>query len=156
MSKKQPQEGEDAAPKKSKTKLLAIVGAVVLLGGGGGFYYWKSKAAAPAAEVKKVAVFLDVPEITINLAQSPGQDRQSFLKLKLALELSDQKMVPQIQPLMPRLLDNFQVYLRELRAADLEGSAGLYRLKEELVRRTNAAVHPARVEALLFKDVLVQ
>lgn len=156
MAKTKQQDGEETPPKKSRTKLMAIVGVVVLLGGGGGFYYWKSKAAAPVAEARKVVAFLDVPEITINLAQSPGQERQSFLKLKLALELSDQKLIAQVQPLMPRLLDNFQVYLRELRASDLEGSAGLYRLKEELIRRTNAALHPARVEALLFKDVLVQ
>jgi flagellar FliL protein len=50
----------------------------------------------------------------------------------------------------------FQVYLRELRPADLEGSAGTFRLKEELLRRVNMAVHPAKVDAVLFKELLVQ
>ena len=58
------------------------------------------------------------------------------------LELPDQKLVEQIKPLMPRVMDAFQTYLRELRPSDLDGSAGLYRLKEELTRRVNAAVAP--------------
>ena len=58
---------------------------------------------------------------------------------------------------MPRIEDTFQVYMRELRASDLAGSAGLYRLREELMlRRVNVAIHPARAEAVLFKDVIVQ
>ena len=46
-------------------------------------------------------------------------------------------MVEQITPVMPRVMDAFQTYLRELRPSDLDGSAGLYRLKEELTRRVN-------------------
>jgi flagellar FliL protein len=57
---------------------------------------------------------------------------------------------------MPRIEDTFQVYMRELRPSDLAGSAGLYRLREELLRRVNVAIHPARAEAVLFKDVIVQ
>ena len=64
-------------------------------------------------------------------------------------------MVAQIQPLMPRVMDAFQTYLRELRPTDLDGSAGLYRLKEELTRRVNAAVAPNRITAVLFKEIVV-
>ena len=48
-------------------------------------------------------------------------------------------MIEQITPIMPRVMDAFQTYLRELRPSDLDGSAGLYRLKEELTRRVNAS-----------------
>ena len=52
---------------------------------------------------------------------------------------------------------NFQVYLRELRVEDeLSGSAGVYRLKEELLARVNAAVEPINVTDVLFKEMLVQ
>jgi flagellar FliL protein len=57
---------------------------------------------------------------------------------------------------MPRVMDAFQTYLRELRPADLDGSAGLYRLKEELTRRVNLAISPARINAVLFKEIVVQ
>lgn len=149
-------DGEAAEPPKSKKMLLIGVGVAVLAAGGGGFFFYKKKQAAVPVETKKVAVFLDLPEMTVNLAQAQGQDRQSYLRLKVSLELADQKTLSEVQPVMPRILDNFQVFLREMKSSDLEGSAGFYRLKEELVRRTNAAVHPAKVEAILFKDILVQ
>lgn len=145
---------------RSKKKLILMgAAALVVLGvaGGGFMYFQKAKGdGGQQAALKKKTVFFDLPEITTNLAMLPGQERPVYLKLKVALEVEDQKMVAEIQPLMPRVMDNFQIFLRELRPTDLEGSAGLYRLKEELVRRINAAVYPARVEAILFKDVLVQ
>ena len=153
------------APAKAgggKKKLIMIAAAAVILTGAGvgGYMFMKGKSdsaeKSAAASAKKKTVFLDLPEMTVNLAGAPGQDRPVYLKLKVSLELEDQKAVTDIQPLMPRVVDNFQIFLRELRPADLEGSAGLYRLKEELVRRVNAAVYPARVEAILFKDLLVQ
>jgi flagellar FliL protein len=72
------------------------------------------------------------------------------------LELPDQQLMQQIQPVMPRVLDTFQTYLRELRPTDLDGSSGLYRLKEELTRRVNAAIAPNKVSAVLFKEIVVQ
>jgi len=163
--------GEQAAePKKGGGKLKLIIAgvAVLAIAGGGGWYFFMGKKAAPAATEasadaksmtatgpKKPIAFVDLPEMTINLALA-GQERQQFLKVKVALELSEQKVATDIQPLMPRIIDTFQVFMRELRPADLEGSAGLYRLKEEMTRRANVAVYPARVDAILFKEVLVQ
>ena len=74
----------------------------------------------------------------------------------IVLELPDQTIIAQIQPILPRVLDAFQTYLRELRPTDLEGSAGLYRLKDELTRRVNMAIAPNRINAVLFKEIVVQ
>jgi flagellar protein FliL len=57
---------------------------------------------------------------------------------------------------LPRVLDAFQTYLREMRTTDLEGSAGLYRLRDELTRRVNVAIAPSRINAVLFKEIIVQ
>ncbi len=156
-----PVEGQEAKtaapmPKKKKLMLFGAAALVALMAAGGGAYFFLGKGGKQQAANAKKMVFFDLPEITTNLAMVPGQERPVYLKMKVALELEDQKMVAEIQPLMPRVMDNFQIFLRELRPSDLEGSAGLYRLKEELVRRINAAIYPARVEAILFKDVLVQ
>jgi flagellar protein FliL len=150
-----------SSPKKgSKRRLLmiAVLGCVAIGAAGAGYYAYQKGAAQEdqKAAARKKMVFFDLPEITANLASAPGQDRPSYLRLKIAIEVADAKMVAEIQPLMPRIIDNFQVFLRELRPQDLDGSAGTYRLKDELVRRINAAVYPARVEAILFKEVLVQ
>lgn len=154
--------GEGEAPSGSKKKLIMIAAAVLLLGGGGGggFFLMKKKsggdAHAEAGMVKLPVVFLDVREMFVNLSTEPGQDKAKFAKLKIALELKDAKVEGEVKPLMPRIEDTFQVYLRELRASDLAGSVGLYRLREELLRRVNVAIHPARAEAVLFKEVIVQ
>jgi flagellar FliL protein len=155
-AKPAPADGAAKEAPKSKKLLIIIASVMVLTAGGGGFFLYKKKQSAAQAETKKVAVFLDLPDMTVNLAHVAGQERNGFLRLKVALELADQKTLTEVQPVLPRIIDNFQVFLRELKPSDLEGSAGFYRLKEELLRRTNAAVHPARVEAVLFKDMLVQ
>ena len=160
-------EAGTAAPAKSwipfklSPKLMIMVGgALVLLVGGswGGYHFLfaeKSEAAPAAAAQIKPAVFLDMPEVLVNLS-STGGDRTQYLKVKVVLELPDQAVSAQIQPVMPRLTDTFQTYLRELRPTDLDGSAGLYRLKEELTRRVNAAIAPNRINAVLFKEIVVQ
>ena len=158
---------EQDAQAKSKLKLpspkmmiIAVAALLVVVGGGAGAYFMfacKKEAAdtkAAALAVKPVA-FLDLHDVLVNLA-APGGERTQYLKLKIVLEVPDQMMLQQIQPVLPRVMDTFQTYLRELRPSDLEGSAGLYRLKEELTRRVNAAIEPARINAVLFKELLVQ
>ena len=91
----------------------------------------------------------------VNLS-NVASERTQYLKVKIVLELPTPEVMTEIQPLMPRVMDAFQTYLRELRPTDLDGSAGLYRLKEELTRRVNDAVAPNRVTAVLFKEIVVQ
>lgn len=158
--------GEGGEGKGSgKKKLIIIVAAavlVLLLGGGGAYFFLfsggdTSEDAAAEGDVQPVApkpaVFYDLPEMTVNLST---EGRTTYLKVQIALEVKDNAMVDRITPYLPRILDAFQVYLRELRPADLEGSAGLFRLKEELLRRINSSVYPAHVESVLFKEILVQ
>lgn len=145
--------------KKLPVKLIGMVAAGVLVLGGagiGGYKFLHTPAhKAPVKEAAKTAVFVDLPDVLVNLSNS-GNDRTQYLKVKITLELPDQALVDKIKPLMPRVMDTFQTYLRELRPTDLDGSAGLYRLKEALTRRVNAAVAPSHVTAVLFKEIVVQ
>ncbi|MBA5779300.1 flagellar basal body-associated FliL family protein [Stappia sp. F7233] len=155
--------GESAgAGRGGSRKRLVIIGAGVaaaLLAVGAGVYFsgiLEGGFSSPTSEgvvEQKPVVFYDLPEMTVNLAT---EGRATFLKVRIALEVADRTSIDRIEPYLPRILDAFQVYLRELRPTDLEGSSGLFRLKEELLRRINTAVYPARVEAVLFKEILVQ
>ena len=152
-------EGEGPAKPGKKKLVLMVAGAALLLGAAGGGYVFVFKKKAPEAEVAQVpkpVSFVEVREMIVNLANEPNQDRPKALKFKVALEVSEPKAADQIKPLLPRVEDTFQVFLRELRASEIEGSGGLYRLREELQRRVNVAVHPAKVDAVLFKDFVVQ
>jgi flagellar FliL protein len=163
----EPVESEEAdaadAPVVAKRKLplkliLIAAGGLILVGGGGATAYFMlggAKEAAPAVVAAKPAVFFDVPDVLVNLSTAAGE-RTQYLKVKIVLELADAALTAQVQTVLPRVMDAFQTYLRELRPTDLDGSAGLYRLKEELTRRVNAAISPARVNAVLFKEIVVQ
>ncbi len=151
--------GQAKRKKKLPVKLIGMVAAGVLVLGGAGFagYKFLSKPTHKTAtkEEAKTAVFVDLPDVLVNLSNS-GNDRTQYLKVKITLELPNQALVEKIKPLMPRVMDTFQTYLRELRPTDLDGSAGLYRLKEALTRRVNSAVAPSRITAVLFKEIVVQ
>jgi flagellar FliL protein len=157
----------------NKKKLFMIlIPLLLVLGAVGALYFTgmadkimglfhKKEASAPVAEETTKpgqpgpqAVFYDLPEILVNL-NSTGR-KQNFLKIRVSLELESPLDVPKIESVMPRIIDNFQVYLRELRIEDLQGSAGLLRLREELLTRVNSSVKPAKVNDVLFKEMLVQ
>ena len=162
-------EGEAAPAKKGLPKKLIIIGAaalIVLLLAGAGLYFFvfaghssTTQDAAAAGEhgaVPEAQGFIfNLPTMIVNL-NNDGTGGNQFLKLTVALEVADETVMKTIQPRMAKVVDAFQVYLRELRKSDLEGSAGIYRLKEELRRRINVAIFPAQVDAILFKELLVQ
>jgi flagellar protein FliL len=160
-------EGKDGAEASSAKKgwlsrklIVFAVGGVVglaALGGGGYFFFGHhgGTETAAATPVVKPPIFVDMPDVLVNLSSS-GTERTQYLKVKIALELPDDQVQAQIQPVMPRIMDAFQTYLRELRPTDLDGSAGLYRLKEELTRRVDAAIAPNKINAVLFKEIVVQ
>jgi flagellar protein FliL len=153
-------EGNAVVPKRKLSLKLMIIAAgvlIVLSGGGTAAYFMLggAKETKEATVTVKPPVFLDVPEVLVNLSNSGGE-RTQYLKVRIVLELADATLTSQIQTVMPRVMDAFQTYLRELRPTDLDGSAGLYRLKEELTRRVNAAISPGRVNAVLFKEIVVQ
>lgn len=157
---------QDAPPPPSRRRGLLIggVGLVVLLvatavvlymtGAADKFLGHKSAEAEKVAEAPPPAVFFDLPDLLVNL-NTTGR-KASFLKLSVSLELSHAEDLPKLQAVMPRIIDNFQVYLRELRVEDLRGSGGIYRLREELLARVNSAAAPVAIRDVLFKEMLVQ
>lgn len=174
--------GAAAAPaKKALSKkliiIIAAVGLVVVGGGvGGALYFTSAKKEAALTEQKdkekekekpkaaegegaegekkaKVA-FFSLGDLLVNL--SGEGKRPNYLKVKISLELADEKDAAMMESLKPRIIDNFQAYLRELRIEDLRGSAGLYRLREALLLRVTEAVQPIRVRDVLFQEMLVQ
>lgn len=154
----------EASSGKKKIILIAAVAVLLLAVAGGSAYFLglfggsepvrqAGVEGEPEVVPQKEVYFYDLPEVTVNLAT---QGQATYLKVRISLEVPDRDTAEQIEPFLPRVMDAFQVYLRELRPVDLEGSAGLFRLKEELLRRINVAVYPARVDGVLFKEILIQ
>ena len=180
-----PEDGEDgAAPAKKKPPLkliiIAAVAGVLVLGGGGGAALIFMKPKPDAAHAEKAGhekkkkkkeggkeekgpaeiregpdgvTFYTLPNIVVNMQTADG--RATFLKLKLTLELPDDSAVEVLDPNVPRLQDMFQTFLRELRPEDLAGSQGSYQLRMEILRRVNLVIAPAKVNAVLIEEMLI-
>jgi flagellar protein FliL len=99
-------------------------------------------------------VFVTLPEMLVNITGPDG--RPAYLKLKLTLEAPDDATVTALGEHIPRVTDQFNGFLRELRTDDLSGSAGAYRLRLELLRRVNLVVAPLQINAVLIEEMLVQ
>lgn len=169
------EEGGDGQPEVKrfagkKLVLFIILPVLIVIGAIAGVFFSgilskKEPTKEPTAEevpvqakpAPKQTVFFDMPDLIVNLNTGTGaQRRTNFLKISVSLELENPGDIELVTQNMPRIIDNFQIYLRELRIDDLQGSAGLYRLREELLRRVNLAARPARVKDVLFKEMLVQ
>jgi flagellar FliL protein len=147
-------------------KLLIIAAAALLLvlgGVGAGLYFFVFASSPPPAGEKTAdaipvtppqVAFYEVPDIIVNIQSADGSP--AYLKLSTSLELNTADEKAGITALMPRIVDQFQGYLRELRIDDLKGSAGVVRLKEELLRRINVAAAPYHVRDVLLKEMIVQ
>jgi flagellar FliL protein len=171
-------EGEVAAePKKGlinklfgTKKMMMITGGgllVVLLGAGAGAFFLlgghsadKTGAKVASADAQQVPLvppqvsFMDMPDMVVNIQTADGSS--AYLKLSVSLELRTASEKPGMTVLMPRVVDQFQSYLRELRVDDLRGSAGVMRIKEELLRRVNVAAAPYGVRDVLLKEMIIQ
>jgi len=165
--------GEGAAePPKKKSglvRMLLFVGLpiILLIGGAGAGLYFSGYldsmlgvkpaggADAKASKEPKEAVFLDLPDLLVNL-NTPASKKTTCIKIVVSLQLESKEDEPKIVAIQPRIVDTFQTYLRELRPEDLRGSAGLYRLREELLLRVSAAAAPVKIDDVLFSQMLVQ
>lgn len=160
--------GEEAgtAFKKSKKKLIiAALALLLIVGGVAGAYFAgvfggsheKAEGEVELGEdglpINK-PIFFTMPDFLINLNATGRQT--SFLKATIVLELEKESDAKMVEANMPRLLDSYNTYMRELRSSDLVGSAGIQRLREELLLRANKTMAPAKINDVLFKEIIVQ
>ena len=158
---------DGASARGGRKKLVLLALPLVLIGAGAGVWFsgLLGGSAPPAAEATEAQaaeqqaqnrqpVFVPMPDITANL-NAPGR-RSAFIRLRSQIEVAGQQDAAALQAAMPRLVDLFTTYLREVRPEELRGSAGTHRLREELIARANIAASPARVTDVLFTEILVQ
>jgi len=157
-------EGAEAPKKKlsGKKLIIIIVPILLLLAGGGAAYFLgffgakqeEGEVAAEKVEPPPKTTIYAMPDVLVNL-NTPPNARGAFVKLTSTVEIVEAD-VPAYEESLPRVLDTLITYLRELRPEDLRGSAGLTRLREELLVRIKVSAAPARVNDVLFREILVQ
>jgi flagellar FliL protein len=154
--------GEHAPAKAGGRRKLILIGAPVLLLGAAGAGGWFSgllprllgRGGHAGPKLALPPVFINVPDMIANMNTDPSEPR--YIKLKARLEVAAGPDAEAAKRLMPRIVDLFQTYLRELRPGDLRGAMGTYRLREELINRADVALAPAKVRDVLFVQMIVQ
>jgi flagellar FliL protein len=152
-----------APPKSGRKKLILLAVPLVVAGIGAGLWFsgvlprllGRDRDPQQAAEATPAPpIYIDLPEMVANL--NGAQRRSTYVKLVARLEVARPEDVERVKATMPRVLDLFQTYLREMRPEELRGAAGTYRLREELIARADIAVAPVRIVDVLFTEMLVQ
>jgi flagellar FliL protein len=159
-------EAAEAKPKKGKGKLIVMIAVpVVLLLVVAGLWFSgilpgmlgmnkPQEHAEESAKPPPPPSYVDVPDMIANLNST--NHKPSYVKLTARIEVPKPEDVEKVKAALPRLQDMMQTYLREMRPEELRGSAGTYRLREELLVRANAAVAPAKISDILFTQMLIQ
>jgi len=153
---------EEATPPKPagwkrRLPLIAVPFAVLALVGGLWFSGLLPRVLGTARKDMDTAhqpIIVDLPEMVANLNSDPRRPR--YIKLKAEIQVSREQDAAAVHDSMSQLQDLFQTYLREMRPEDLQGAIGTYRLRQELIARADVALAPARVDDVLFVEMLVQ
>lgn len=166
-------EGAQKRFSKKKLILFIILPFLLIIGAGAGLHFTgkldkllnkdkteesalreNANADESADDIKGPGHYYNMADLIINLNDTGSKQR--FLKLSISLELASVKEEAKLMAVMPRITDHFQTYLRELRVEDLRGSAGIYRLRQELLARVRNAADPVKIRDVLFREILIQ
>lgn len=145
--------GQDNGEKKPGKKLSFIIGSVIVLTALFGIFYEKFNGETNVRESS--TIFIPMDEITVNLRQGV-ENTPSWLKIKVTLEVHGKGNEEVVKNMLPKIVDIFQTYLKELRKSDLDGSFGIYKIKDEMMLRINTILYPAKIEEILFQDFMMQ
>jgi len=159
--------GEGTEKKGFPLKLVILL--VVLVGlGGGGFFAWKAgmlnrflggEKQAHASKGEKNGVPLDVgptrslDTFIVNLADPLGK---RYLKVKMDLELSDEKVVSELEKRLPQLKDTILTTLCSKTYEEIGTLEGKMQLRMEIQARLNQHLKAGKIKNIYFTEFIVQ
>jgi flagellar FliL protein len=147
---------EQGDQKKKKIAIISAVAVLVLSGAG---VFIKNLDHEKELKMEAVAdqkvMFIPLEEMTVNL-RNGVENNAAWLRIKVSLEVHGKNNYDTVSQMTPKIVDVFQTYLKELRKTDLDGSFGIYKMKDEMMLRINTIIYPARIEAILFQEFIMQ
>lgn len=153
-------EEDEVAEKPSQKRrklMLFLLPLLIVIGISVGIYFALNKSYNSLGNDYKIiqyskdsedmTVFFDLPEIKTSVKSTDGLHD---LKIKITLELSNVEDLKVVEIITSKLNDVILGHVIELRLNELEGTEGLYWLKEELLYRLNLAAAPVKIKDLNF------
>lgn len=148
----------DNSQTKRKKLMILLLPIVVVIGLSVGLYFaFNNNIDSNGVDFNVVqynkdsnedaTVFYDLPEVKVEVK---GKDRNHKLRMKINIELSSVDDIMVVQAMSSRLTNAVLNHTVELYIEEIEGSTGLYWLKEELLYRFNLVAAPVKIKNLNF------
>lgn len=154
---------EEVKPQSKLPLILAMFGFLLLgagLGAGGmKFFGPQPKVIDPSKEgelldTTKTYQYIKTPVITVNLRSVAGKG--AYLMMVGILEVDTPEDAKKIEEIMPRIIDQFQIFLRGFEESELRGQPGLARIRQELLLRVQQVTGDTKVHDLLIEKFVTQ
>jgi flagellar FliL protein len=161
-------EGEgipEVSGKKKGMMTWVLVGGLVVLLAGGGFAGWKfflqkdtsgkeaSQAGTPGAPLSKPGPIVTLDPFLVNLTD-PGEAH--FLKVTVNLEVENPLDADEIQLRMAQLRDSLLILLSSKSTEDIRSVEGKFRLRDEIINRTNKLLSGGKAKGAYFTEFVMQ
>jgi flagellar protein FliL len=152
---------EQQEVKKGGGKKLVLISLVLaLVGTGGGFLAAKSGAlsfgggdtnATSGRSEKPATAFVPVDPIIVSLGPASANRHLSF---RAQLEVPAEH-APEVQRIMPRLVDILNSYLRAVDVREFDAPSGLITLRAQMLRRVQLIAGDGRISDLLVMEFVL-
>lgn len=181
MSDEDLKDDKPAGSKRKRLLLIAALVAFVVVAATGAYLFWMSSEDQPEqlaeaevgadateqepsedladGEASQELVITPFREIIVNISATTasGNQTQRFLKLNLALAYDESaEGAERLMERQPYIRDAFIDYLRLLSENELRGSAGLARLRADLLHRARSLAETAAPQEILVVDLVIQ
>jgi flagellar FliL protein len=156
--KEKPQEVEEAPPpKKGKKKIILIAVAVLVLLGGGAFTYFLFSDDPPPEkkdqEKHSQRAIMTMEAFLVNLAD---KDVRRYLKVKIDLEVENEKALKELEKFQPRIRDQIIFLLSSKTYQDIATPEGKSLLKKEVMAKMTAMPMGKKITAAYFTEFVAQ
>jgi flagellar FliL protein len=146
---------EAPPPPKGKLKkiIILVVLLVVLLGGGAFAYFALFDEPTPAKEKHVEKAMMSLEPFLVNLAD---KDSRRYLKVKIDLEVENEKAVKELEKSMPRIRDQLIFLLSSKSYQDISTPEGKLQLKKEVMARLGTLPMGKKISGAYFTEFVAQ
>ncbi|MEW6386683.1 MAG: flagellar basal body-associated protein FliL [Thermodesulfobacteriota bacterium] len=154
-----PSEEPTPKPKRSLKKIIFLALGATILCAGAFFGYLiifddpaaSGKAAEEKAKAERVVMPLDA--FLVNLAD---KETRRYLKVKVELEVENEKALKELEKSVPRMRDTMILLLSSKNYADISTLEGKIKLKEEIMKKLAALPGGKKVNGAYFTEFVAQ
>lgn len=162
MAKKDKNNGKDKAEVKEKSGkglmiVLFVLGLIVLGAAtfGGVYLFMKTSKTISAQQVIIEHTYVDLEEMTINLADEGG-NRYLRCQLSIGYDKSNKKIAEEIESNKSVIQDTINFYFKGQKAEYINDVSNKERIKEELMESINKELQKGKITDVRFKNIIVQ